>query len=246
MLNIKKKILSRFPTLYTKWLQHSRKSLSRNLQGDGVEIGPGNLPMLFSNKVNMTYIDINTQETLSRFHPQYKFDNLTNFIIADADNLPKVTNNTYDFLVANHVIEHVKNPLKAFKRWYEVVKPGGHLIIIFPNRDECFDKGRPYTTISHLVSEFKLANDSKEMHTNLKNHLYEHYANVRYKDDTTRMHKELDIEKEIRRGSSHYHVWGEENTHSFFSTANTIGLPLEIEQFEHKMGELRFLIKKME
>jgi SAM-dependent methyltransferase len=32
-------------------------------------------------------------------------------------------------------VEHLSSPRKAIKRWYEVLQPGGHLIIIAPHRD---------------------------------------------------------------------------------------------------------------
>jgi predicted SAM-dependent methyltransferase len=36
---------------------------------------------------------------------------------------------------ASHVLEHIQYHRKAIKRWYEVLKPGGHLIILVPHRD---------------------------------------------------------------------------------------------------------------
>jgi len=36
---------------------------------------------------------------------------------------------------ASHILEHIKYPRAAIRRWYEVLKPSGHLIILVPHRD---------------------------------------------------------------------------------------------------------------
>lgn len=36
---------------------------------------------------------------------------------------------------ASHVLEHMKHPMLAVRRWYELVRPGGHLVLVVPHRD---------------------------------------------------------------------------------------------------------------
>lgn len=43
--------------------------------------------------------------------------------------------NTFQTVYASHVLEHIPAPRPAIRRWLEVVKPGGHLIILVPHRD---------------------------------------------------------------------------------------------------------------
>lgn len=241
-----KTIGNRLNKLSYPWqLTRSRRRLTGLIRGEGLEIGPGNLPMTFRNQIKVHYLDTNTQEQLAKYYPKLTFNQLQNFIQGDADDLKGIPNNHYDFLVASHVIEHVKNPLKALMRWVEVVKPGGYLYIIFPNRDECFDQGRPYTTISHLLSEYRLANHSQTMYNHLTAHIYEHYANNDYKNKPDQL-KEIDISAQIRAGAAHYHVWGPQNTQALFLSAKTdFDLPISVIKNEQKMKELRYLISKL-
>lgn len=53
----------------------------------------------------------------------------------DATDLEGVPAETYYTVYASHVLEHIPFHRKALKRWYEVLKPGGHLIIVVPHRD---------------------------------------------------------------------------------------------------------------
>lgn len=53
----------------------------------------------------------------------------------DATTLDGVPPCTFQTVYASHVLEHLDDTQKAIKRWYEVVRPGGNLIIIVPHRD---------------------------------------------------------------------------------------------------------------
>jgi len=53
----------------------------------------------------------------------------------DAQFMYDFPNDTYWTVYASHVLEHMKFPEKALARWFELVKPGGHLIISIPHRD---------------------------------------------------------------------------------------------------------------
>lgn len=53
----------------------------------------------------------------------------------DATLMEGVPNNLFHTVYASHVLEHLQYPVKALKRWYEITKPGGHLIVCVPHRD---------------------------------------------------------------------------------------------------------------
>lgn len=40
---------------------------------------------------------------------------------------------TYDWVHASHVLEHVHNPGAAVRAWLEIIRPGGHLVILVPD-----------------------------------------------------------------------------------------------------------------
>jgi acetyltransferase-like isoleucine patch superfamily enzyme/SAM-dependent methyltransferase len=71
-------------------------------------------------------------------------------IVSPGDNLP-LNDNSVDFVVSSHVIEHFPDPIKALREWYRVVKPGGYLYVIAPHKERTFDKERPRTTLAELI-----------------------------------------------------------------------------------------------
>ena len=59
----------------------------------------------------------------------------------DAQEMEGVSDNIFHTVYASHILEHIRFPSKAVKRWYEIVRPGGHLIICVPHRDMYEKKG---------------------------------------------------------------------------------------------------------
>jgi len=53
----------------------------------------------------------------------------------DATFMEGVPDESYDFVHASHIIEHIHNPVMAIMNWWRILKPGGHLIILAPHRD---------------------------------------------------------------------------------------------------------------
>lgn len=88
------------------------------------------------------------QAFLKRFrkleHLQYTTTDLHSPIAdvkADICNLP-FEDNAYDFIICNHVLEHIPNDTKAMEELYRVLAPGGTAIIQVPydkNRDVTFE-----------------------------------------------------------------------------------------------------------
>lgn len=59
----------------------------------------------------------------------------------DAHLMPGVADATYDFVYSSSSLEHMTDPEVAVRRWWQIVKPGGFLIISVPDRD-LFEKKR--------------------------------------------------------------------------------------------------------
>jgi len=74
--------------------------------------------------------------------------------ISEASNLSLIPNSTYDFVLSCNCLEHMANPLKAVKEWIRVIKTGGLILLVLPNKDYCFDHNRPITVFSHLLVDY--------------------------------------------------------------------------------------------
>ena len=58
-----------------------------------------------------------------------------------------------DFVIASHVLEHLPFPLAALRQWYEVLRPGGVLLLKIPDKRYTFDLRRRRTPLQHLIAE---------------------------------------------------------------------------------------------
>lgn len=84
-------------------------------------------------------------------------------IICEAASLEHIRDGEYDFLITSNVIEHLANPLKALLEWKRVIKSGGVMVIVFPNKDLTFDHKRQPTTIDHVINDFKNNVDERDL-----------------------------------------------------------------------------------
>ena len=55
-------------------------------------------------------------------------------IDAEADMLP-IEDDSLDYVVTSHVIEHLPNPIRAFAEWDRVLHVGGYIFMIVPKRN---------------------------------------------------------------------------------------------------------------
>lgn len=92
------------------------------------------------------------------------FENKKGFqYICEASNLETIPSENYDFLIASHCLEHCANTLKTVKEWLRVVKKGGVLLLILPDKRYTFDQNRPITTFEHLLDDFENDVDETDM-----------------------------------------------------------------------------------
>lgn len=76
--------------------------------------------------------------------------------ICEATQVDKRLNDrSYDFILSSNCLEHVANPLKAVEAWLSVLRPGGRLIVVVPNKASNFDRLRAVTSFAHLVRDYE-------------------------------------------------------------------------------------------
>lgn len=78
-------------------------------------------------------------------------------IVASGDDLP-FKDNTVDFVISSHVIEHFYDPIKTIKEWLRVVRPGGFVYMIVPHKERTFDKDRPRTPLQEIIDRHERPN----------------------------------------------------------------------------------------
>jgi SAM-dependent methyltransferase len=74
--------------------------------------------------------------------------------IGDGTSLPNIQSESYEFVLSSNCLEHIANPLKALEEWKRILKTGGALIIVLPNKESNFDHRRSVTPYEHLVEDY--------------------------------------------------------------------------------------------
>ena len=79
----------------------------------------------------------------------------------------------YDFIISSNCIEHIANPLKAFRAMAAILKPGGTIIAVLPRKETNFDHRRKLTEFGHLLEDY--AKDVGEDDSTHKAEFIEHF-----------------------------------------------------------------------
>ena len=125
----------------------------------GVEIGGPSTSgtIIYENSTSMDNIIFSKDTVWSRHTDVYNYyyNKTGKVIINDAVNISLVKNECYDFCFSSHSLEHIANPLKAISEWLRIIKTGGHIIIIVPEKSVCFDHKRDYSKFITLLSQYE-------------------------------------------------------------------------------------------
>ncbi len=112
--------------------------------GIGTEIGPGTSP-LPGLEPRPIYLDC--------FKSFGAEPNLADYY-GHACRLP-FHDHSLDYVIASHVLEHVANPVAALAEWHRVVRPGGILYLVVPDRRTTWDQPRALTPVAHLLDDYE-------------------------------------------------------------------------------------------
>lgn len=83
--------------------------------------------------------------------------------ICEASVLNGIESDKYDFLLASHCLEHCANTIKTVNEWLRVVKSGGCMLLVLPDRHYTFDHRREVTSFEHFLDDFNRNIDEKDM-----------------------------------------------------------------------------------
>lgn len=134
------------------------------IRGKGIEIGAFTSPLPASPEVSVIYIDKYTldqikQNIISVGMSLNDFGIDENAIVKsdlldNGEELSKVGDNTQDFVIANHVLEHFEDPIKGFKNILRVTKHFGFIYLALPDMRRCFDRNRKPTSLEHIFRDY--------------------------------------------------------------------------------------------
>ena len=186
-----------------------RGLLARHLVGSGLELGPGHAPFPVPYPgAGVRFVDRwQPAENRALFRelgdeaPFPEPDIVSNL---DTDRLGAVDDASQDFVIASHVLEHVANPLALLDDIHRVLRPGGTLLVLLPDRHRTFDHGRRPTSLAHLLDEH-----AREVDSVADDHVADFLVGtgVAIPDDPAERSAMFDLH---RRRSIHVHCWDDQ------------------------------------
>jgi predicted SAM-dependent methyltransferase len=224
----------------TALMEVRRDIAFKYLSGKGIEVGALHAPLEVPDTVKVDYVDRMSVSELRKQYPELDGIDLVEANILDnGETLSSITDNSWDFVIANHMIEHCQNPIGALENFLRVVKPGGIVYMGVPDKRYIFDVARPLTSLDHLIRDYKEGPEwSKVSH-------YEEYV---------RMVEKLSGEQAMARQqvllnidySIHFHVWTSETFPELLTYCQEqLSHRFEIEYLHENFVELIVILRKM-
>ncbi len=179
-----------------------RELLGSTLSGSGVEVGASASPFPVSPLCRVRYTDLFGIERIRANLPRDVpgGDAVEPELITSMNELSGIPDGSLDFLIASHVIEHTKDPIGAIRRAWEVLRPGGRLILVIPQADRTFDRDRPRTPLAHLLEDHRAPSADRDL-----DHYREFLRDVYAVPERALEHTATDHQR--RDEAIHFHVW---------------------------------------
>ena len=195
-----------------------------HLKGCGIEIGAFDQPLPVAPGVKVQYFDRYSTAELKAFYPDS--NPVAVDLVGDGETLAELADGSQDFIIASHFFEHCQNPIGTLKNLLRVVKVGGFLFLVIPDKRFTFDAVREITPFAHIRNDYLLGPEvSQRAHC-------EEWARVidKIADPAAREVKVkhlLDTNWPI-----HYHVWTAADVlEMFIETQKLPGLNYSLEAF---------------
>lgn len=197
---------------------HSRSLIKRfSPNGYGLELGCGERTISPANRTVMSdfYSIHGTGLSIAK-------------VFFDCNDIP-YSEGTFDFVLSEHMLEHLTDPIKALKEQIRVLKEGGCLFCFLPHKDRTNDCHRETTTLDHLISDYE-----NQVAPDDDFHLDEWLKNVVDRNLMPEHYKHLSREELLTTASIHHHAWTEKEIAELFEY-----LGLEVVHKETKVHDRR-------
>ena len=206
-----------------EWLTVREDLARRYLRGEGIEIGAFCWPLRVPPGARVRYVDSATKaELLATAAGQLTDAGMfpesipETDVVDSAETLATFADASLDFVIANHVIEHVEDPIGALETMLRVLRPGGVLFVALPDARHSFDKHRVRTSVEHVLRDHREGPEwSRRGHYEEWATYVEGYGDV---DTRAAQYAAADVR-------NHFHCWELEG---FLDLLSAAGLPARL------------------
>jgi len=185
-----------------------REVATSKLRGSGIEFGAGSGPLAVPIQCKVRYADFLPEHELRK---RAYLTQGTDFVRIDyvtrLETLEGLEDGSLDFVIACHVIEHLRNPLQALERVHRKLKPGGQFVLVVPDKRLTFDKDRDLTSIEHLVLDYERALPERDIL-----HYVEFFTRA-FVTPVEKLYQRI-VQAIADNYDIHFHVWTYDSFHS--------------------------------
>lgn len=214
--------------------QSNRERVAKQyLSQSGLEIGALHNPLLIDG-ITIKYVDRMSKKELGKFYNDIHTNIVDVDIVDEGESLTKIEDNSQNFIICNHMLEHCVNPIGTIKNHLQKIKRDGILFYSVPDKRFTFDQDRPLTEFNHLMMDY-------EGEINNLNHYKEwavYHMGLQGNDITTKSLELLKIEHNI-----HFHVWDFFSFTDFLLQLKNI-MGFEILNLQQNFNETIAVLKK--
>jgi predicted SAM-dependent methyltransferase len=220
----------------------TREDLARrHLFGEGIEMGALTSPLRVPPDVTVRHVDYKSRADLLRdegptlsalgVDPRAipEID-----VVDDAGTLSAFDDDELDFVIANHVLEHVEDPISALHNFLRVLRPDGILFLTLPDARRTFDAPRARTSVEHVVRDHREGPEISRR---------DHYEEWARHIEGVPAEKIAERAAEFAREDArhHFHVWELE---SFLALLLSLALPYELAEARAYGIEFAVVLRK--
>lgn len=209
----------------------------RFIKGSGIEIGALNHPVRLFHGAQVRYLDRLTSEEARRAYPDLGDDELVEVdLIEDGETLSSIAEASCDFVIANHLLEHCRDPIATIGNMLRVVRFDGILYLAVPDKRFTFDAARPLTTYEHVQRDYEQGPGVSDAL-----HYEEKMGRALIGDHQARRLAEFFA----ARTDVHFHVWTQrEIVELFLNVKRDFGFPIELEMIARNGAEIVVVVRK--
>ena len=210
---------------------------ARYLRGEGLELGALNLPLRLPEGARVRYVD--RKAVPEADWPEMAGQGFAPVdVVDDAQTLATIPEGSQDFVVANHVLEHLEDPIAALEAFARVLRADGIAYIALPEHERTFDAPREATTIEHLVRDHADGPAGSRA-----GHYEDWVRNVERFDEADVLARARDLD--AKDDSIHFHVFSRHSwTALVLHLREDAGLPFDIELVQSNGDEFVTLLRR--
>lgn len=196
--------------------------------------------MFVPSQARVRFVDRLPREDLIRLYVDVKAAEIRPVdIVTEGETLSGVPDDSQDFVIANHMVEHCEDPIGTIRHMLRVLRPGGIFFMTLPDKRFTFDKARPITGWEHVKRDFL-----EGPHTSRR----EQY--VEWLRDVEKLTDESEIKRRAEglvheRANIHFHAWDQAAMMELLSRMQSeLGFRFDIEVMSRTGIEVIFVMRK--